>query len=143
MNDDIRYIQRFDNYKKAFRQLEDAVKLSKTRELSLLEKQGVIQAFEFTHELAWNLLKDYLNYQGNFELRGSRDTFREAFKAGIIENGELWMQTIGARNLTSHVYDEEIAKEAYEMIANDYITIFQDLLKTFENIIEQEKNELR
>ncbi len=105
MGDDIRYIQRFDNYKKVFRQLEQAVELSKTRELSLLEKQGVIQAFEFTHELAWNLLKDYLNYQGNFELRGSRDTFREAFKVGIIENGELLMQTIGARNLTSYVYD--------------------------------------
>ena len=53
------------------------------------------------------------------------------------------MQTIGARNLTSHAYDEEIAKETYEVIVNDYIVIFQDLLKTFENIIEQDKNGLR
>lgn len=138
MNEDGRYIQRYDNYKKAFKQLKDAIKLSHERELSLLEKQGLIQAFEFTHELAWKLLKDYLNYQGNFEIRGSRDAIREAFNAGIIKDGTLWMQTIQARNLTSHTYDEEIAEETYEVIANDYIILFEDLLNTFEHIIREE-----
>ncbi len=132
MNKDVRYIQRYDNYTKAFRQLKDAIKLSNERELSLLEKQGLIQAFEFTHELAWKLLKDYLNYQGHFEIRGSRDAIREAFNAGIIKDGTLWMQTIQTRNLTAHTYDEEIAEETYEVIANDYITLFEDLLNTYQ-----------
>ena len=141
MNEDVRYIQRYDNYKKAFKQLKDAITLSNERELSLLEKQGLIQAFEFTHELAWKLLKDYLNYQGNFEIRGSRDAIREAFNAGIIKDGTLWMQTIQARNLTSHTYDEEIAEETYEVIANDYITLFEDLLNTFEGITQEEHHD--
>ncbi len=141
MNEDVRYIQRYDNYKKAFKQLKDAITLSNERELSLLEKQGLIQAFEFTHELAWKLLKDYLNYQGNFEIRGSRDAIREAFNAGIIKDGTLWMQTIQARNLTSHTYDEEIAEETYEVIANDYIILFEDLLHTFEAIIQEKHHE--
>ncbi len=141
MNEDGRYIQRYNNYKKAFKQLEDAIKLSHERELSLLEKQGLIQAFEFTHQLAWKLLKDYLNYQGNFEIRGSRDAIREAFNAGIIKDGTLWMQTIQARNLTSHTYDEEIAEETYEVIANDYIILFEDLLHTFEAIIQEQHHE--
>ncbi len=139
--EDVRYIQRYDNYKKAFKQLKDAITLSNERELSLLEKQGLIQAFEFTHELAWKLLKDYLNYQGNFEIRGSRDAIREAFNAGIIKDGALWMQTIQARNLTSHTYDEEIAEETYEVIANDYITLFEDMLNTFEAIIQEKHHE--
>ena len=88
----------------------------------------------------WNLLKDYLNYQGDFEIRGSRDAIKKAFKAGIIKDGNLWMQTISARNLTSHTYDEEIALEAYEMIKNDFFELFRDLLKTFEKIIENEQN---
>lgn len=140
---DIRYIQRFENYKKAFAQLQDAVALSHTRELSLLEKQGLIQAFEFTHELAWKLLKDYLNYQGNFEIRGSRDAIREAFNVGIIQDGTLWMQTIQARNLTSHTYDEAIAEETYEVIANEYIALFETLLETFENIVKEEEHASR
>ncbi|MFP4331960.1 MAG: nucleotidyltransferase substrate binding protein [Campylobacterales bacterium] len=140
MDYDIRWLQRFGNYKKAFKQLKDAVKLSQERELSLLEKQGLIQAFEFTHELAWNLLKDYLEYQGNQEIRGSRDALREAFKVGLISDGELWMETIKARNITSHAYDEELVQRAFETIANDYISIFDKLLITFEELQVKEKN---
>ncbi|PKL19110.1 MAG: nucleotidyltransferase [Spirochaetae bacterium HGW-Spirochaetae-5] len=138
MDNDIRWIQRLENYKKALKQLNDAVDLSKTRELSLLEKQGLIQAFEFTHELAWNLLKDYLEYQGYQDVKGSRDAIREAFKIGLIENGELWMETIKARNITSHAYDEEIVRKAVTTIIDDYSEIFNNLSKKFEALKSRE-----
>jgi len=80
MGEDIRWLQRFSNYKKALSQLEKAVDLSNERELSDLEKQGLIQGFEFTHELAWNTFKDYLVYQGDGSLKGSRDATRSAFQ---------------------------------------------------------------
>lgn len=140
MSEDIRWIQRFNNYKKAFKQLKSAVDLSHERELSLLEKQGLIQAFELTHELAWNLLKDYLEYQGYQEIKGSRDTFREAFKVGLIDDGQMWMETIKARNVTSHAYDEVIVQSAYKIIANDFFAIFDKLLAIFERLEKKEKN---
>lgn len=139
-NEDTRWLQRFSNYQKALAQLNDAVSLSQSRELSLLEKQGLIKAFEFTHELAWNLLKDYLTYQGNQEIRGSRDAFREAFKVGLIHNGEVWMETIKARNITTHTYDEIVVQRAFETIVHDYILLFQDLLTEFEKIKTKEAN---
>ncbi|MDQ1339817.1 MAG: hypothetical protein QG567_972 [Campylobacterota bacterium] len=139
MSSDIRWVQRFDNYKKALKQLNDAVALSDERELSLLEKQGLIQAFEFTHELAWNMLKDYLEYQGNQEIRGSRDAIREAFKVGLIQNGEAWMETIKARNITSHAYDEELVQKASETIADSYIILFNTLAETFEKVKQKEE----
>jgi nucleotidyltransferase substrate binding protein (TIGR01987 family) len=138
MNQDIRWIQRLENLKKGFQQLNLAVNLSKQRELSLLEKQGLIQAFEFTHELGWNLLKDYLEFQGNQEVRGSRDAIREALKVGLIDDGELWMETIKARNLTSHTYSEELAENAFTSISNEYIPIFMKLLELFEKLKSKE-----
>lgn len=140
MHNDIRWLQRFSNYKKAFSQLYDAVELSHTRELSLLEKQGLIQAFEFTHELAWNVLKDYLEYQGFQDIKGSRDTIREAFKRGLIKDGQTWMETIQARNITSHAYDEELVQKAYKTIVDEYIVLFDELLRVL-NILEQKEKE--
>ncbi|MEA2050844.1 MAG: nucleotidyltransferase substrate binding protein [Campylobacterota bacterium] len=139
MNLDIRWIQRFCNYKKALKQLDDAVELAEQRELSLLEKQGLIQAFEFTHELAWNLLKDYLQYQGYQDIRGSRDAIKSAFKVGLIQDGDIWMETIKARNMTSHTYDETLVQEAFETISNSYITIFNKLETTFEELKQKEQ----
>src|SRR5438309_466616 len=102
-NQDVRWIQRFDNFKRAFARLAEAAALAKQRELSPLEEQGLIQAFEFTHELAWNTLKDFLDSRGTTaKIYGSRDATREAFAAGMIENGEAWMQMIEHRNETSH-----------------------------------------
>lgn len=115
--------------------------MSQKRELSLLEKQGLIQAFEFTHELAWNMLKDYLEYQGNQEIRGSRDAIRESFKVGLIDDGAMWMETIKARNITSHAYDEELVQSAAKTIANQYIVLFDTLKKVFDTL-EQKEQEL-
>ena len=109
MADDIRWFQRFANYTKALQSLADAVALAGERPLSKLEQQGLIQAFEFTHELAWNVLKDYLEQQGIFGLIGSRDASRSAFQNGLITDGEAWMDMIKARNLTSHTYNPEVA----------------------------------
>ena len=85
-------------------QLGNAVAASRQRPLFELEKQGLIQTFEFTHELAWNVMKDYFAWQGNPAITGSRDTAREAFQKGLIEDGEGWMEMIKSRNQTSHTY---------------------------------------
>ena len=125
MSQDIRWIQRFSNYQRALQQLSDAVALGKQRPLTALEQQGLIKAFEFTHELAWNVMKDYFKYQGNTSITGSRDAIREAFKQGLIEQGEQWMETITNRNRSSHTYDEEQAKQLVEVIENPYLALFQ------------------
>jgi nucleotidyltransferase substrate binding protein (TIGR01987 family) len=124
MTEDIRWKQRFENYKLALYQLTLAVELSRQRPLSNLEKQGVIQGFEFVHELAWNVLKDYLAYEGIQGIVGSRGTVREAFKRGLIEDGETWMDMIEKRNLSSHTYNLEIAEALIVAIINTYHPAF-------------------
>ncbi len=109
MTDDIRWLQRYANYTRALQSLSDAVVLAGERPLSKLEQQDLIQAFEFTYELAWNVLKDYLQQQGIFGLIGSRDASRSAFQNGLITDGLAWMDMIKARNLTSHSYNPEVA----------------------------------
>lgn len=123
---DIRWKQRFANYRRAFRQLSDAVSLAAERSLTPLEQQGLIKAFEFTHELAWNVMKDYFEYQGNTEITGSRDAIREAFRRGLVTDGDTWMETIKSRNRSSHTYDENTAKQLIEIISTRYITLFED-----------------
>jgi len=132
---DIRWKQRFVNFNKALAQLEDAVTLSKQRELSRLEKQGVIQAFEFTHELAWNVLKDYLEDQGEQNIRGSKDATRYAFKVDLVSDGELWMAMIQSRNVSSHTYDEETAEALFIAIVDDYFPLFSTLSSVMADLI--------
>ncbi|MBS0626814.1 MAG: nucleotidyltransferase substrate binding protein [Verrucomicrobia bacterium] len=124
MTKDIRWIQRFSNYVKALIELGEAVKLSKTRTLSKLEKQGLIQCFEYTYELAWKTLKDFLENQGVIDLFGAKETIREAFKSGLIINGEIWMQMIKSHNQTSHLYDEKISEEIAKTVIESYFYNF-------------------
>lgn len=124
MTQDIRWKQRFQNYQKALNTLVQANALANARELSNLEQQGLIQSFEFTHELAWNVLKDYLEYKGISGLIGSKDATRMAFKNGLIENGEDWMSMIADRNLTSHTYDEATAQKIVANILKRYLSAF-------------------
>ncbi|MEQ1665429.1 MAG: nucleotidyltransferase substrate binding protein [Bdellovibrionales bacterium] len=124
---DIRWKQRFDNFISALGQVQQAVNLSKSRELSDLEKQGLIQAFEFTHELAWNVLKDYLEFQGISGLIGSRDTTREAFQKNLITDGDAWMEMIKSRNLTSHTYNKNVANKIVASVISSYLKCFADL----------------
>lgn len=131
---DIRWIQRFNHFAKALSQLKGAVELAQKRQLSKLEEQGLIQAFEFTHELAWNTLKDFLEERGVQDLYGSRDTTREAFKTGLIVNGEAWMNMIQSRNLTSHTYEESTAKEIVSAILKTYHAEFEALHVKFDGL---------
>jgi nucleotidyltransferase substrate binding protein (TIGR01987 family) len=128
---DIRWKQRFNNYIKAFQTLVAAVELARSRELSELEKQGLIQSFEFTHELAWNVLKDYLEEKGIAGLIGSKDATRAAYKNGLIEQGEEWMKMIEDRNQTSHTYDPHVAQAVVENILERFYPAFEQMAKRF------------
>ncbi len=128
---DIRWHQRFQSFCLALNRLSAAVNLARQRPLSELEQQGLIQAFEFTHELAWNVLKDYLQSQGFVNLVGSRDACREAYKSGLIEKGEVWMDMIQSRNRSSHTYNEETAREISAAFLEDYTPCFLALRETF------------
>ena len=122
---DVRWQQRLNNLENALKQLDEAVSLTATRKLSLLEQQGLIQAFEFTHELSWNLMKDYAHFQGNMAIAGSRDATREAFKMGLLENGDVWMEMIKSRNLTTHTYNRQLAQDISEKIVDCYYPSFK------------------
>ena len=123
--DDIRWKQRYSNYTRALDQLKEFVE--KKQELNKLEKQGLIKAFEYTFELAWNSIKDFYEYQGETGLQGSRDVFMLAFERGLINDGEEWMKMIGDRNLTSHVYNQDVADEITENINAKYYGLFVSL----------------
>jgi nucleotidyltransferase substrate binding protein (TIGR01987 family) len=127
-NPDIRWQQRFSNYRRAFASLAAAVGLARARPLSDLEKQGLIQAFEFTHELAWNVMRDYFAYQGNTAITGSRDAVREAFSKGLLNDGERWMEMLQSRNLTSHTYNQAVADEIAARIIGSYFMLFEVFL---------------
>ena len=102
-------------------------------ELNELEKQGLIQAFEYTYELAWNVLKDYFDLQGESDIHGSRVGFRLAFKRGLIEDGETWMDMITSRTLTSHTYNEDVAEKIAADIVNRYFSEFVRLQTKMES----------
>lgn len=131
---DIRWEQRFSNFQKAFRKLDSAVEVIKgdsegyiinVGELHReILKEGLIQRFEYTHQLAWNVMKDYAEYQGNNDISGSRDATREAFKMGLIIDAESWMDMIKSRNETSHTYNEETAEEIIQKIITIYHPLF-------------------
>ena len=130
-NQDIRWEQRFKNYQKALRQLE---KFLKQKNLNDLEEQGLIQAFEYTYELSWNVIKDYLNFQGITEIIGSRDAFRMAFNSDLIEEGHIWMDMIESRIKSLHTYNEEVAKEILIKIRENYFDQFIQLEKKIKSL---------
>lgn len=140
MEIDTSWHQIFSNYNKALFKLEQALDYIKkanientSNELSSdhlemvldeIIKDGLIHRFEYTHELAWNVMKDYAEYQGNNNVGGSRDATREALQLKIIENGEIWMDMIQSRNKTTHTYNEATANEIYTKIIDQYFPLF-------------------
>ena len=118
----------FSHFQDAFSQLERAVELSRERPLTELEQQGLIQAFEFTHELAWKVLKDFLVHQGFSDITGSRDATRAAFSIGLIEDGHGWMAMIRSRNETSHTCNRNTAEEIVTRILQTYYSLFISFL---------------
>jgi len=127
ISDDIRWVQRFNSYKKAFATLERSVVAAQERKLNEMEEQGLVQSFEFTFELSWKLLKDYLESKGFKDFHGSKDTLKLAFQEGLISDGELWMEMIDNRNRSSHTYDESIAKHIISLVLSKYFSKFKEL----------------
>ena len=118
-----RWRQRLATFGKALVRMDEVVTLWHNRKLSDLERDGMIQRFEYTQELAWKLLKNYIEYQGETQMGGSRDTIRQAFRLGLIENSEPWFDMLESRNLTSHVYDEATEMTVIERIVDTYYPI--------------------
>jgi nucleotidyltransferase substrate binding protein (TIGR01987 family) len=116
-NKDIRWKQRFNNFEKAFKQLSEAHE--RLNQLDDLAKEGFIQRFEYTLELAWKTLKDYLEDQG-FMVKFPREVIKQAFQVELIDDGEIWMKMLKKRNLLAHTYNESLFYEALKDIKNEY-----------------------
>jgi len=128
---DIRWKQRFQNLEKSLGFLEQAIQINNP---DIIQKAGLIQFFEISFELSWNIMKEYMEEQGFFELRSPRDTIKKAFEIGLIVDGHTWLLTLQNRNLTSHTYDEETA----EKVVQEIETIYYPLLLEIYNTLKQE-----
>ena len=137
MEKDIRWIQRYDNFSKAFKQLS---KFIEKKELNELEEQGLLQSFQYNYELAWNMIKDFYENQGETDIQGSRDAIRLAFKRGLIDDGQIWMDMIKSRILTAHTYNEKTAREVSDDVRNKYYSEFKKLKLKYEKIMDREKS---
>jgi nucleotidyltransferase substrate binding protein (TIGR01987 family) len=131
MQNDIRWKQRFYNYQKALVQL---TKFIERGELSELEEQGIIKAFEYTYELAWNVIKDYYEEQGEVSIQGSRDALRLAFQRGLISDGDNWMNMIKSRIASVHTYNLEVAQQINQDIHDIYFQLFIELKEKMESL---------
>lgn len=120
-NQDIRWKQRFMNYEKALSQLTKFIERGKLNEL---EEQGLIKSFEYTYELGWNVMKDYLNYQGDLKIMGSRDAIRLSFNRGLLDDGEQWMKMVEDRIKSAHTYNEDMADDVAYRIIHQYYNLF-------------------
>jgi nucleotidyltransferase substrate binding protein (TIGR01987 family) len=125
---DIRWKQRFENFEKSYKLLE---KYSNQETNSDIEKAGIIQFFEMTFELSWKVLKDYLEAQG-FIVKSPRETIKQAFQSGLIDDGHVWMDALAKRNLTTHTYDEAFAAKFVEEIKQVYFPVFKSLYEKLE-----------
>lgn len=155
---DVRWQQRLSSYRKALEKLnanvsflkgffdqldfeEDPIRVAEEiervveeEEIEDMYKQGLIKSFEFTYELAWNVMKDFAEYQGSSDIKGSRDAIRYAAQEKLIADGHLWMQMIENRQRTAHTYDEETANEIFAQIISAYHRAFIDFEKQMTQI---------
>lgn len=127
-NQDIRWKQRFQNFEKSFLLLENTLRIEKPSEA---ERAGLIQFFEMTFELAWKLMKDYLQEQG-FSINSPREAIKQAFQSGLITDGHGWLDALSDRNLTTHTYQEETAVKVEQSIRNDYFPLLHALYQNFQ-----------
>ena len=127
---DIRWKQRFQNYEKAFGRLSRAIEVVRATPDDDLLQSGLVRTYEYTFELAWKTLKDYLEVEG-FLLRSPRETIRQGFQSGYITNAEDWLQALADRNLTVHIYDDEVIARVLRDIFERYFFILQEFYHTF------------
>lgn len=137
-----RWEQRLDSYRKALARLAEIVNASKKRALNDFECDGLVQRFEFTHELSWKLMKAYAEYQGYDGIGGSRDATRKAFEMELISDGQSWMDMIKSRNETSHNYNGDIAEEVAENIVNRYYPLLADFYQKMSNLSSLTPNDI-
>ena len=136
---DIRWVQRLETFQFASAILQRGIGLSQTRALSELEQLGLIQAFEFTHELSWLLIRDFLVDQGVAGISGSRDAVREAVVRQLLPEGEesVWMAMIRSRNLTTHTYNPAVTREIAELIVDRYGPVFEQLVDLMQRRVDE------
>lgn len=134
-NEDIRWKQRFSNFSKAMRHLENALQIS---EPDMVQKAGIIQFFEMSFELAWNMVKGYLEEQGFVDIRSPRGALKKAFEVNLLDNGHDWMDLLQDRNLTAHTYDEQKATEMEKLIQKKYFPILKNLQINFKRKVDEE-----
>jgi nucleotidyltransferase substrate binding protein (TIGR01987 family) len=136
--DDIRWKQRFENFSRAFNLLRSALEERPLDDFSDLEQEGIIQRFEYTYELAWKTFKDYLENSGLTIVPGTpRQVIKEAFAAGIIDDGLLWNDMMLHRNLLSHTYDISKFREVLDAVAKRYLAAFEKAHNWFLNRISE------
>jgi len=124
---DIRWKQRFQNFERSYRLLEDTLRIKTPSEA---ERAGLIQFFEMTFELGWKLMKDYLEEQG-FTINSPKEAIKQAFRSEIIADGHGWIDALNDRNLTTHTYQEETAVNVEKKIRKDYFPLLQILYEQF------------
>ena len=127
---EIRWKQRFENFEKTYKLLKKYSNQSINNEL---EKAGIIQFFEMAFELAWKVLKDYLESEG-YMVKSPRETIKQAFQIGLIDNGHIWIDALANRNLTTHTYYEELASK----MAKEIISIYLPELEKMYNKLSKE-----
>lgn len=129
-----RWEQRLDSYHKALARLAEIVGASKKRALNDFERDGLVQRFEFTHELSWKLMKAYAEYQGFDGIGGSRDATRKAFEMSLISDGQSWMDMIKSRNETSHNYDGSMADDVVDSIINRFYPLLAEFYQKMNSL---------
>lgn len=129
-----RWEQRLDSYHKALARLAEIVGASKKRALNEFERDGLVQRFEFTHELSWKLMKAYAEYQGYDGIGGSRDATRKAFEMSLISDGQSWMDMIKSRNETSHNYDGSMADDVVDSIINRFYPLLAEFYQKMNSL---------
>ncbi|MEB2784426.1 nucleotidyltransferase substrate binding protein [Algoriphagus persicinus] len=133
MEDDIRWQQRFSNFNKAFLKLSQAVTQAKEKKMSELETEGLIQRFEYTYELAWKTLQDYIKDIGISDINGPSKVLQEALKMELITDSAGWVKLKKSREKTSHTYNPETAEEIKDLILDQFYQLFVDLQAKLES----------
>lgn len=132
MEPDVRWRQRLNSFGLCLKQLDVLQARAIARPLDDIETQAMIKSFELCYELAWNLLKDWFEYQGQTGISGSRDAIRLAWRMGLLDNGEAWMQMIANRNRTAHTYNPQVAREVVDLITGSFHGLLGQLKSTME-----------
>jgi len=135
MTHDIRWIQRLNSWNRALAQL---TRFMQAADLDELQQQGLIQAFEYNHELAWKVQKDFLQDRGYAGLYGSKDVARQAFAIELVLDGEVWLDMIQSRNLSSHTYNQTTTDQILAAIRTDYYPAFCALNEKLNGLAQQD-----